>query len=159
MAGAASWDTPPSTGTASPAPVARTAACRPTRASKRSCATSRRLPAPHRRAAIAARADAGTPGTLAMLDIAGTALGIALADMLNILDMDTVLLGGSFSLLSSWLTTNARAEIDQRVLTAAWAPVTVRAALLSLDAAVIGAALTSTDQVRQDPTPWLASET
>jgi predicted NBD/HSP70 family sugar kinase len=109
-------------------------------------------------AAIAARAEAGDPGTLVALDVAGTALGVALSDMLNILDIDTVLLGGSFSLLSSWLTANVRTEIDQRVLTAAWAPVTVRPALLGPDAAVIGAALTSIDQIRQHPIAWLAQQ-
>ncbi|MET7330296.1 ROK family transcriptional regulator [Nonomuraea sp. NPDC005650] len=107
-------------------------------------------------AAATGRAEAGHPATIAALDAAGTALGIALADMLNILDIDTVLLGGSFSLLASWLTANARAEIDRRVLTAAWAPITLRPALLGPDAAVIGAALTSIDQIRRHPTTWLA---
>ncbi|MGI5149870.1 ROK family protein [Plantactinospora sp. CA-294935] len=106
-------------------------------------------------AEITARADAGRPDTLAALDVAGTALGVALSDMLNILDIGSVLLGGSFSLLASWLTANARAEIDQRVLTTDWAPVTVRPALLGPDAAVIGAALTSIDQVREQPAGWL----
>ncbi|MEV0387516.1 ROK family transcriptional regulator [Nonomuraea sp. NPDC050643] len=109
-------------------------------------------------AAITARAEAGTPATLAALDSAGTALGVALSGMLNILDIDTVLLGGSFSLLASWLTMNAKAELDQRVLTAAWAPVTIRPALLGPDAAVIGAALTSIDQIRQHPTAWLTRQ-
>jgi predicted NBD/HSP70 family sugar kinase len=108
--------------------------------------------------AIALRAEAATATTLAALDRAGTALGIALSDMLNILDIDTVLLGGSFSLLSSWLTRNVKAEINQRVLTAAWAPITIRPALLGPDAAVIGAALTSIDQIRQHPIAWLARQ-
>ncbi|SEG91941.1 Sugar kinase of the NBD/HSP70 family, may contain an N-terminal HTH domain [Nonomuraea solani] len=110
-------------------------------------------------AVITGRAEAGGAETLAALDTAGTALGIALSGMLNILDIDTVLLGGSFSLLASWLTMNARAELDQRVLTAAWAPVTIRPALLGPDAAVIGAALTSIDQIRQHPTGWLTRQT
>jgi len=110
-------------------------------------------------ATAAARADAGEQAALAALDTAGTALGIALSDMLNILDIDTVLLGGSFALLSSWLTANVRAQVDQRVHTAAWAPITVRPALLGPDAAVIGAALTSIDQIRQRPAAWLVEET
>ncbi|GAA4439891.1 ROK family transcriptional regulator [Phytohabitans houttuyneae] len=106
-------------------------------------------------AAILTRADAGEPATLAALDTASTTLGIALSDVLNILDIDTVLLGGSYALLTSWLTANARAEINQRVLTTDWAPVTVRPAILGPDAAVIGAALTSIDQIRQRPATWL----
>ncbi|GFJ91775.1 hypothetical protein Prum_054170 [Phytohabitans rumicis] len=109
-------------------------------------------------ATATARADAGDPATLAALDTAGTALGIALSGMLNILDIDTVLLGGSFALLSSWLTANVRTQIDRRVHTAAWAPITVRPALLGPDAAVIGAALTSIDQIRQRPAAWLVDE-
>ncbi|MEU7871772.1 hypothetical protein [Dactylosporangium sp. NPDC049140] len=66
-----------------------------------------------------------------------------------------MLLGGSFSLLSSWLTANARAEIDQWVLSAGWAPIALRPALLGPDAAVIGAVLTSVDHVRQHPAAWL----
>ncbi|RVX39924.1 putative NBD/HSP70 family sugar kinase [Nonomuraea polychroma] len=107
---------------------------------------------------VTERAEAGSPPTLAALERAGTALGIALSSVLNILDIDTVLLGGSFALMSSWLTATAKAEIDRRVLTAAWAPVTVRPALLGPDAAVIGAALTSIDQIRRQPTVWLARQ-
>ncbi len=106
-------------------------------------------------AAILTRADAGEPATLAALDTASTALGIALSDVLNILDIETVLLGGSYALLASWLIANARAEINQRVLTTDWAPVTVRPAILGPDAAVIGAALTSIDQIRKRPAAWL----
>jgi predicted NBD/HSP70 family sugar kinase len=106
-------------------------------------------------AAVTTRADAGDPATLAALDTAGTALGIALSDVINILDIDTVLLGGALSLLSSWLTATVRTELNQRVLTAAWAPLTVRPAQLGPDAAVIGAALTAIDQIRQHPTTWL----
>lgn len=104
---------------------------------------------------ITTRAETGQPATLAALDTAGTALGIALSDMLNILDIDTVLLGGSFALLASWLTDNAKNQINRRVLTTDWAPISIRPALLGPDAAVIGAALTSIDQIRQHPATWL----
>jgi len=110
-------------------------------------------------ATVTARAEAADPVTLSALDAAGRALGIALSDVINILDIDTVLLGGSFALLSSWLLVNAKAEIAQRVLTADWAPVTVRPAVLGPDAAVIGAALTSIDQIRRHPGAWLSKET
>jgi predicted NBD/HSP70 family sugar kinase len=112
-------------------------------------------PAATPEAAIGSRADAGDPATLAALDAAGSALGIALSGMLNVLDIGTVLLGGSFALLSSWLLPNATAEIEQRVLSAVWAPVSVRPAMLGPDAAVIGAALTSIDQIRRKPGSWL----
>lgn len=109
-------------------------------------------------ALIINRAETGDPATLAALERAGTALGIALSNVLNILDINTVLLGGSFSLLSSWIIANVKAEVDRRVLTASWAPIAIRPAMLGPDAAVIGAALTSIDQLRQHPMTWLAQQ-
>jgi predicted NBD/HSP70 family sugar kinase len=106
---------------------------------------------------IVASADSGSKRTLSALDAAGTALGIALSDLVNLLDMDTILLGGSYSLLSSWLVENIRAEIARRVLSSQWSSVDVRPAMLGPDAAVIGAALTVIEGVRQNPSTWLAS--
>jgi predicted NBD/HSP70 family sugar kinase len=105
---------------------------------------------------IDALASAGSPEVLAALDRAGRALGVAIAALVNIVDIDTVLLGGSYSLLASWLCDGIETELRQRVLTSAWAPVTVRPAPLGPDAAVIGAALTAVDEVRRNPTSWLA---
>jgi predicted NBD/HSP70 family sugar kinase len=98
----------------------------------------------------------GSPEILAALDRAGRALGTALSALINIVDVDTVLLGGSFSLLASWLTESIAGELRQRVLTARWAPVEIRPAPLGPDAAVIGAALSAVDRVRRDPNSWLA---
>jgi predicted NBD/HSP70 family sugar kinase len=106
---------------------------------------------------LLARADAGSKTTLAALDTAGTTLGIALSDLVNLLDLDTILLGGNYALLSSWIVDNIRAEIDRRVLSSQWSSIDIRPALLGPDAAVIGAALTVIEQVRQNPASWLAS--
>jgi predicted NBD/HSP70 family sugar kinase len=83
-------------------------------------------------------------------------MGIAISALVNIIDVDTVLLGGSYSLLASWLTDGIERELRERVLTSAWAPVEVRPAPLGPDAAVIGAALSAVDNVRRDPNSWLA---
>jgi predicted NBD/HSP70 family sugar kinase len=106
--------------------------------------------------AIDALVAAGSPEILVALDRAGRALGVAIAALLNIIDVDTVLLGGSYSLLASWLTEGIEREVRDRVLTSAWAPVEVRPAPLGPDAAVIGAALNAVDKVRRDPNSWLA---
>jgi predicted NBD/HSP70 family sugar kinase len=107
-------------------------------------------------AAISDLADAGDPAVLASLDTAASALGVALSNLVNLLDIDTVLLGGSYSILASWLTERIQAEMRRRILTAAWSPIEVRPALLGPDAAVIGAALRSVDTVWQSPWTWLA---
>jgi predicted NBD/HSP70 family sugar kinase len=116
----------------------------------------RRPPYPAPAVAIDELVSAGSPEVLAALDRAGTALGTALSALVNIVDVDTVLLGGSFSLLASWLTDGIERELGRRVLTAAWAPVEVRPAPLGPDAAVIGAALSAVDTIRRDPSTWLA---
>jgi predicted NBD/HSP70 family sugar kinase len=90
------------------------------------------------------------------LSRAGTALGMSLAALINLIDVDTVLLDGSYSLLATWLTDAIQTQIGERVLTAGWAPVEVRAAPIGPDAAVIGAALTAVDDVRRDPSTWIA---
>ncbi|WP_335991147.1 ROK family transcriptional regulator [Glycomyces sp. MUSA5-2] len=106
---------------------------------------------------ILGRADAGRPETLAALDAAASALGVALANVCNLLGVDTVFLGGSFALMDSWLSAGVQAELSQRVLFADWAPVTVRPATIGPDAAAIGAALAVVDRVSADPSAWLAA--
>jgi predicted NBD/HSP70 family sugar kinase len=106
--------------------------------------------------AIDALVSAGDAKIVAALDRAGAALGVALSALVNIIDVDTVLLGGSYSLLASWLIEGVENELNHRVLTARWAPVSVRPAPLGPDAAVMGAALSAIDTVRQDPNSWLA---
>ncbi|MDR7320176.1 MULTISPECIES: ROK family transcriptional regulator [Catenuloplanes] len=100
-------------------------------------------------------ADAGTPEMTAALETAGTALGIALAGLVNLVDVGTVLLGGSYAVLASWLTAPIETELRRRALSSRWAPIEVRPAQLGPDAAVIGAALTSVEDVRRDPASWL----
>jgi predicted NBD/HSP70 family sugar kinase len=115
-------------------------------------AVPRRAPA----VAIDELVSAGSPEIIASLEGAARALGVAIAALVNIVDVDTVLLGGSYSLLASWLTDGIAEELNRRVLTAGWAPIEVRPATLGPDAAVIGAALSAVDKVRRDPNSWLA---
>jgi predicted NBD/HSP70 family sugar kinase len=97
-----------------------------------------------------------SPEVRAALARAGTALGVSLAALINLIDVDTILLDGSYSLLAAYLTDEIKTQIRDRVLTAGWAPVEVRAAPIGPDAAVIGAALTVIDDVRRDPSAWIA---
>ncbi|GIF41462.1 ROK family transcriptional regulator [Actinoplanes xinjiangensis] len=106
--------------------------------------------------AIDALVSAGDPRILAALDEAATALGIAIAGLVNLVRVDTVLLGGGYALLASWLIDGIHRELRRRVLRTGWSPVEVRPAPLGPDAAVIGAALSAVDRVRRDPNGWLA---
>ncbi|GGM19113.1 ROK family protein [Micromonospora yangpuensis] len=101
-------------------------------------------------------AAAGEPTALRALHDAGTALGVAIAAVVNLLDLDTVVLGGGYAPLTPWLRPPVLAEISRRVLTAAWSPVTVRPATLGPEAAVVGGAGSVVRQIIAEPIGWLA---
>lgn len=107
-------------------------------------------------ATLAAWAGAGDAATLTALAGAGTALGTAVSAVVNLLDVDTVVLGGSYATLLPWLRDGVELEVARRVLTAAWTPVTVRASALGAAAAVTGAGGSVVRAVRDDPAGWLA---
>ena len=88
------------------------------------------------------RADAGDERTLAALTQAGTALGQALAGVINVVDVPVVVLGGLYARLGRWLSPAIAAELDRRVISRPWAPVEVRLSALGPEAAVRGAGAT-----------------
>jgi predicted NBD/HSP70 family sugar kinase len=107
-------------------------------------------------AALAAAAERGEPSALTALTGAGTALGMVIATVVNLLDIDTIVLGGSYGSLLPWLRGPVAAEVGRRVLTAEWSPVTLRASALGADAAMRGAAGAVLRTVLDDPAAWLA---
>jgi hypothetical protein len=86
---------------------------------------------------------------------AGTALGIAAAGVVNVLDVGSVVLGGSFAALAPWLAGHVEGEVNARALTAQWSPVAVRASALGPAAAVIGAAGSVVREIRASPAVWI----
>ena len=115
----------------------------------------RGLPADAAIARLAELAGAGDPAATRALTEAATALGVAIAGVINLLDLDTVVLGGIYAPLADWLCPPLQSEIQRRVLTAAWSPVAVRPSLLSRDAAVLGAAGSVVRAVLTHPAHWL----
>ncbi len=103
------------------------------------------------------RAGAGEPAMLAALQRAGRALGVAVAGAVNLLDVQTVVLGGGYAVLEPWLRPWLADELATRVVTAAWAPVTVRPSALGTRATVVGAARTALRTVLEHPAQWLAA--
>ncbi|MFC0503084.1 ROK family transcriptional regulator [Micromonospora costi] len=114
------------------------------------------LPADTAAARLAELAGSGAADVLGALREAGTALGVAVAGVVNLLDLDTVVLGGGYAPLAPWLRPPVLAEISRRVLTAAWSPVTVRPAVLGADAAAVGAAGSVVRRIITRPAGWLA---
>ncbi|MDG4767398.1 ROK family protein [Solwaraspora sp. WMMD406] len=106
---------------------------------------------------VEGQATAGDPAVHRALAEAATALGVVLAGVVNLLDVQTVVLGGIYAPLARWLAPGVSAEISRRVLTAGWSPVTVRESVLGAEAAVTGAAGSVVRAVRDHPAYWLGS--
>ncbi|MGD9986761.1 ROK family protein, partial [Pseudonocardia sp.] len=91
------------------------------------------------RAAAVPDVDALVARPGAALDVAGAALGIALAGAVNLLDVPAVVLGGTYGRLGDALRTRVRDALRSRVV--ARPPVRVLRAAVTRDAALHGAAL------------------
>ncbi|WP_239163387.1 ROK family protein [Paractinoplanes rishiriensis] len=98
---------------------------------------------------------AGQEAVAADAGLAAAALGIALAAVVNLLDIGVIVLGGAYAPELQRLRPGIEAEVHRRVLTADLAPVTLRAATLGTDAAMRGAADTVLRAVLDDPASYL----
>lgn len=106
---------------------------------------------------LVALAGAGAHPARLVLEEAGSAIGVAAAAVVNLLDVQTVVLGGIYAPLAPWLAGPVSREISERVLTAQWAPVTVRESMLGASATVVGAAGSVVRGIRDSPASWLES--
>jgi len=102
-------------------------------------------------ARLVERAEAGDERAVDAVRTAGEALGVALAGMVNLLDLDAVLLGGMFALLAPWLREPVQAELAERVLGARWTEPRVEVSKLGWEAAVRGAAGSVVNRIVQNP--------
>lgn len=104
---------------------------------------------------LANAAAGGDPRAVAALDGAAAALGTAVADAINLLDISDVVLGGQYAPLTDLLAPGVRAAAAERVLSAPWAPPTVRGTAVGELAAMVGAARRVLDRVLNAPQAWL----
>lgn len=96
--------------------------------------------------------DAGRARPLRAVHRAGEALGRGLAGAVNLLDVDTVVLGGIYSSLAPWLAEPFTDSLHRNTLTTRWAPTRVEVSELGADAAVRGAAELTIHRLLTDPT-------
>ncbi len=101
-------------------------------------------------------AEQGDPAVLRSLTETGRYLGLGLASVVNLFDVDVVVLAGCFGPLAPWLADDVRTVLAERVLSSAWAPCEVRASELGEGAAVRGAAALTLTSVLTEP--WLVGE-
>lgn len=99
------------------------------------------------------RAEQGVPAVVRALDEAGRWLAIALASVFNVLDLQAVVLGGSFGPLAPWLADALRAALEERSLVARSGSFRVLPSAFGDGAAVRGAAALSLRRVLD--APWL----
>jgi predicted NBD/HSP70 family sugar kinase len=83
-------------------------------------------------------AERDDPAARGAISRAGSALGVALAGVINVVDVPVAILGGMFARLGPWLLPPLVAELDTRVVSGL--PVEVRIGALGSDAAMLGAA-------------------
>jgi predicted NBD/HSP70 family sugar kinase len=105
---------------------------------------------------LARRARDGDRKALTAVASAGRSLGIGVAALVNLLDVDTVVLGGLYAVLAPWLREPVENELVMRVLATPWAPVSVLVSGLGGEAAVRGAATSVLRDVLSDPAAYLA---
>jgi predicted NBD/HSP70 family sugar kinase len=102
-------------------------------------------------APLLARLSLGDDRAVAAVREAGESLGVGVAALVNLFDVDTVVLGGVFAPLFPWIDEPLRAVVRRRVLSAPWAPLNLTASRLGRDAAVIGAARAPQRDLLADP--------
>lgn len=88
---------------------------------------------------------------------AGTWLGVALSSVINVVDLPCVVLGGSYAALSPWLRASLAAELDRRVVSAAWTQVKITSSTLGAAAAVRGAGAAPVAAIIADPDAYLTA--
>lgn len=88
--------------------------------------------------ALIEAAESGDRAARGAISRAGAALGVALAGVINVVDVPAAILGGMYARLGPWLIPPLAAELGARVVSRL--PVEVRAGALGADAAMLGAA-------------------
>ena len=104
---------------------------------------------------LRAAVERGDAQALAAVAEAGRALGIALAAVVHIADVDEVVLGGSFAALFAAIAGPVEAALAELVVFSDWAPVRVTRARAGEYAAMTGAAHTVIDRLVAQPSRWL----
>jgi predicted NBD/HSP70 family sugar kinase len=99
----------------------------------------------------------GDPSALRAIATAAEALGIALASVVNVLDVPTIVLGGHLGELADLLHGDLDDHLSRRVLSARWRRPQLVAAESAPAAGATGAALRSLSDVVRNPARWLTA--
>jgi predicted NBD/HSP70 family sugar kinase len=106
---------------------------------------------------LVAQLEAGRPRAVAAVRTAAEHLGVALASVTNVLDPDSLVLGGGFAALGPWLRDPLEATLQRHVAYSGRQRPRVVVSLLGADAAVRGAAGMVTRAVLASPAAFVSS--
>lgn len=104
---------------------------------------------------IGERAAAGDERCVEALAHLAWALSVALASVVNVVGISSVVLGGHLGRLEPYIRDDLRARLDARVLGARWAPVQIQAASDTASSPADGAALLVLRRLLEHPVGWL----
>jgi predicted NBD/HSP70 family sugar kinase len=124
-------------------------------AGRRALLSAAGLPADASPGELAERASAGDHAARQALETAAGALGVALAGVVTVLDIPTVVLGGHLGELTDLLRPDLEDHLARQVLSARWRRPTVHAADDGPAPGATGAALRALGDVLVDPAHWL----
>ena len=99
--------------------------------------------------------EARDPAALAAMQRASAALGSALADFVNLIDVGSIVLGGAYTTLLPWMRDDVESLLADRVLSAPFAPIELRAAAAGPYAAMAGGAREVLRDVLASPADWV----
>jgi predicted NBD/HSP70 family sugar kinase len=108
-------------------------------------------------ATLVAAARSGDRRTLETLHRAGTALGVSLANVVNVVDVGLVVLGGTFGQIFPLVRDAVADQLDRCVIFGGWSPVELSAAVAGEYPAMTGGALAVLRTVVADPMAWVGA--
>ncbi|NMM15870.1 MAG: ROK family transcriptional regulator [Cellulomonas sp.] len=101
-------------------------------------------------------AEAGDAAALTSLRRGGTALGVVLANVVNVVDVGMIVLGGRFSEIYPFVREAVEEQLERCVIFAPWSPVEVQVARAGEYPAMTGGAIAELRTVVADPVAWVA---
>ena len=99
----------------------------------------------------------GDARAMGAITSAATALGRTAASAMSLIDVDRLILGGAYAVLSDLLRPGIEAELTGRVISRRWVPIHVEGAVSGEMASLTGAALRVIDHIVADPSEWVGS--
>lgn len=105
--------------------------------------------------ALATAAASGSQQARTALDRASWALATALADVVNVLDVPTIVLGGHLGQIAETIRHDLSNRLNERVLSSRWHDVTIETADVDDAAGAKGAAYVALRRVLDHPAVWI----